>query len=96
MVEVDTIEKLNEQLLEKARDCVTVKSDQEIQDIMELLNSTKYSKNDTALEMKGSETQRQYCLHLVEQLSDTLSYLKAGVLYRNKRVFNKLKLVSLR
>ena len=31
---------------------------------------------------------------MVQELGDTLSYIKSGVLYKNKRVFNKLKTMS--
>jgi hypothetical protein len=30
-------------------------------------------------------------LHLIKELADCLTYFKNGVLYRNKRVFNKIR-----
>lgn len=92
MVETDTIEKFNEDLIQKATQYVTQKSSQEINDTLELLGT---GKNERTSEPKEYETQR-FCLHLVEELAETLSFLKTGVLYRNKRVYNKLKAVCMR
>ena len=61
---------------------------------MELLNSSLV-KSEKSPEPKGYETNR-FCLHLVEELGETLSFLKNGVLYRNKRVYNKLKAICQR
>jgi hypothetical protein len=91
MVETETIEKFNDDLISKAPAFVTQKTEQDVQDIMELLGVNN-SKNEKSLDQKENETQR-FCLHLVEELAETLSFLKSGVLYRNKRVFNKLKAV---
>ena len=51
--------------------------------------------NRKGANMIGDETNRYYNkLHLIKELSDCLTYLKNGVLYRNKRVFNKIKQIQ--
>jgi len=61
---------------------------------MELIGSN-VNKNERSSEPKDYESHR-FCLHLVEELAETLSFLKNGVLFRNKRVYNKLKAVCVR
>lgn len=38
----------------------------------------------------GDETCR-FSLHLINELSNCLTYLKHGVLYRNKRVYTRIR-----
>ena len=44
---------------------------------------------------KGEDTSR-YNFHLIEELACSLTFLKQGILYRNKRVYNKLKAIQLK
>jgi len=43
----------------------------------------------------GDDTNRFHNLHLIAELAECLTYFKNGVLYRNKRVFNKIKQIQL-
>lgn len=98
MVDIETIEQFNSQLIQKAPKQVTKKSDKEIQDILELMGYTSKdaltneSKKQLS-ERKGGETFRQ-SLYLVQELGEGLSFLKNGTFYKNKRVFNKLRTMS--
>lgn len=149
MVEVDSIEKINEELIAKAPDKITRKTKEEIEELKELmamgnnnvfqnlsdlpasthsinnksqsnsvdgqgpanvtsgthnkrtsgggLHSTPGNDNIENSNRKGihaadDDTNRLYNkLHLIKELADCLSYFKNGVLYRNKRVFNKIR-----
>ena len=82
---------------------VTRKTAEEIEEIKELLglSSSNITQNDNSIEerksqrllesAKGAEETNGFYVDLVEELACCLSFLKVGVLYRNKRVFNKLK-----
>ena len=83
---------------------VTQKTAEEIEEIKELLglnSSTNLNPNENMNEekksnrvfesTKGGEETNRFCINLIEELACCLNFLKGGVLYRNKRVFNKLK-----
>ena len=148
MVEVDCIEKLNEDLIQKAPDIVTRKTAEEIEEYKELMglnkdkdlsadplglsminhsvetapqNLSHEDKNRSSTSQRlsgnvnpgagaqtahksirapgsngginvvaGDETCR-FNLHLINELANCLTYLKYGVLYRNKRVYTKIR-----
>ena len=93
MVEVQTIEKFNEDLIQKAPELVTQKTQQEVEELKLLLgltNDQEEGRQKTYPESaKEEETHR--VLNLVEELGSCMTFFKNGVLYRNKRVFAKLK-----
>lgn len=37
----------------------------------------------------------RFNLHLIKELADCLTFLKNGVFYRNKRVYNKIRQIQL-
>ena len=60
-------------------------------------NSNEEKKNNTVLEStKGGEETNRFFINLIEELSCCLNFLKGGVLFRNKRVFNKIKQIQLK
>ena len=89
MVEVHTIEKLNEDLICKAPDNITRKTPDEIEELKMLFNCS--AAQTTEEPNGGDETNRLMGFNLIEELQSCLTFLKVGVLYRNKRVFNKIK-----
>lgn len=98
MVEVHTIEKFNDDLIQNAPEMVTQKTPEEIEEIKELLGLNSSNQNDNSNEgnrifesTKGGEETNRFYINLIEELACCLNFLKSGVLYRNKRVFNKLK-----
>jgi hypothetical protein len=100
MVEVHSVEKFNDNLIQDAPEMVTQKTPEEIEEIKELLGlSTIMNSNDNVNEekknnlesTKGGEETNRFCINLIEELACCLNFLKGGVLYRNKRVFSKLK-----
>lgn len=51
--------------------------------------------NRKGVHMADDDTNRYYNkLHLIKELADRLTYLRNGVLYRNKRVFNKIRQIQ--
>ena len=80
---------------------VTQKTPEEIEELKELLglnsstnlnDNTEEKKSNRVLDStKGGEETNRFCLNLIEELACCLNFLKGGVLYRNKRVFNKIK-----
>jgi hypothetical protein len=88
MVEVNTIEKFNEDLICKAPDNITQKTPDEVEELKLLFNC---SAAQTSEEPNGEETNRMMGFHLIEELYCCLTFLKNGILYRNRRVFNKIK-----
>lgn len=87
---------------------VTQKTPEEIEEIKELLglsssnpnpndNSTEEKKSHRILDStKGGEDTNGFYVNLIEELACCLNFLKGGVLYRNKRVFTKLKQIQLK
>lgn len=80
MVEVDSIEKLNDDLIQKAPDLITKKTVEEIEEFKELMGQN------------GEDSAR--FLNLINELANTLTYFNQGVLYRNKRVFLKIRQIN--
>jgi hypothetical protein len=151
MVEVDSIEKLNEDFLQKAPDFISRKTPEEIDEYKELMGLNKEKdvpapapssmsianqsaeaqpQNLTHEEKNCSSTQRlsantnvgaqtaiksiraagsnggaitiavgdetcRFSLHLINELANCLTYFKHGVLYRNKRVYTKIRQIQM-
>ena len=78
---------------------MTKRTSIEIQEIKEMLglNETQPPEEGRVeSSRRGDDATERYCLHLIDELASTLNFLKQGILYRNKRVYNKLKALSLK
>jgi len=99
MVEVQSIEQFSEDLVANAPQHVTKKSTTEIQELNSLKSVIPLPNDISNPKEKpsphGDDSQR-LTSPLIEELCVTLNFLSKGVLYRNKRVFNKLKAISLK